>query len=136
MSYITWNDDLAVGNAFIDSDHRKLIGLVNDLHDAMAEGKGKEVLGATLSNLIKYTAAHFKREEDEMARIGYSGAIAHRQEHEKLVREVLSLQQKFNDGNALLTVKVSKFLKDWLVEHIMKTDKAFSKAIQLAASGR
>lgn len=135
MSYFTWCDDLAVGNAFIDSDHRKLIGLVNDLHDAMAEGKGKEVLGVTLSNLIKYTAAHFKREEDEMVRIGYSGAIAHRQEHEKLVREVLSLQQKFNDGNAMLTVKVSEFLKDWLVEHIMKTDKAFSKAIQQASSG-
>lgn len=135
MSYISWSDDLAVGNTFIDNDHRKLIGLVNDLHDAMSQGKGKEVLGSTLSNLIKYTSAHFKREEDEMARIGYSGAMAHRQEHEKLVREVLSLQQKFNDGNALLTVKVSKFLKDWLVDHIMKTDKALSKAIQQAGSG-
>lgn len=136
MSYFTWSDDLAVGNTFIDSDHRKLIGLVNDLHGAMAEGKGKDVLGVTLSNLIKYAAAHFKREEDEMDRIGYSGAIEHRQEHEKLVREVLSLQGKFNEGNALLTVKVSKFLKDWLVEHIMKTDKALSTAIQQAASGR
>lgn len=136
MSYMTWSDDLAVGNAFIDSDHRKLIGLINDLHDATAEGKGTEVLGVTLSNLIKYAAAHFRREEDEMARIGYSGAIAHRQEHEKLVREVLSLQQKFNDGNAMLTVNVSKFLKDWLVNHIMKTDITFSKAIQQAASGR
>lgn len=136
MPYFTWSEDLAVGNAFIDSDHRKLIGLINDLHDAMAEGKGKEVLAVTLSNLIKYAAAHFRREEDEMDRIGYCGATEHRQEHEKLVREVLSLQQKFNDGDAMLTVKVSKFLKDWLVDHIMKTDMTFSKAIQQAASGR
>lgn len=136
MPYFTWSEDLAVDNAFIDSDHRKLIGMINDLHDAIAEGKGEDVLGVTLGNLIRYAAAHFRREEDEMVRIGYSGAIEHCHEHEKLLREVLSLQQKFNDGNAMLTVNVSKFMKDWLVDHIMKTDMTFSKAIQQAPSGR
>lgn len=130
MAYFTWNDSLMVGNSFIDNDHKKLVGLVNDLHEAMAQGKGKDIVGKTLNNLIKYTAEHFKREEDEMKRINYPGALAHKQEHEKLVREVLDLQKKFNEGNALLTVKVSKFLKDWLLDHIMKTDMSLSVALK------
>jgi hemerythrin-like metal-binding protein len=135
MAHMTWSDDLAVGNYFIDNDHQTLIGLINEFHDAMAQGKGSEVLRVTLGNLIKYMAAHFKREEAEMDRIGYSDATAHRNEHEKLVREVLDLQKRFNEGNALLTVKVSKFLKDWLVNHIMETDKAFGVGIRQASTG-
>lgn len=44
MTYITWNNELSVGNAFIDKDHHKLIDFINELHDAMAQGKGKDVL--------------------------------------------------------------------------------------------
>lgn len=135
MAHMIWSEDLAVGNDFIDNDHRKLIGLINDFHDAMAQGKGNEALRVTLGNLIKYTAAHFKREEEEMDRIGYADAIAHCSEHEKLIREVLALQRRFSEGNVLLTVKVSTFLKDWLVNHIMKTDKAFGIAIRQATAG-
>ena len=133
MSYISWTDDLSVGNAFIDKDHRRLIEFVNELHDAMAQGKGKDVLGHILANLIKYTAEHFKREEDEMDRIKYSHSIAHKTEHKKLVHDVLELQKKFADGKTLLTMGVSKFLKDWLVNHIMKTDMLLSAALKKAA---
>ena len=136
MAYFSWNDELSVGNNFIDSDHRKLIDLVNKLHDAMAQGKGKEILGKTLGDLIQYTKEHFKREEDEMKRVGYSGSVAHQREHDKLIRDVLKLQKEFSDGNAFLTVQVSKFLKDWLVEHIMKTDKALSVALKQATAAK
>ena len=135
MARMTWSDDLSVGNEFIDNDHQTLIGLINEFHDAMAQGKGSEVLRVTLGNLIKYTAAHFKREEEEMVRIGYADAIAHCSEHEKLIREVLALQKRFSEGNVLLTVKVSQFLSDWLVNHIMKTDKALGIAIRQASTG-
>ena len=130
MSYITWSDSLSVGNAFIDKDHRRLVEMVNELHDAMTAGHGKDVLGKTLAALIQYTAEHFKREEDEMARINYGQAVAHKQEHKQLVAHVLELQKKFADGNTMLTVAVSKFLKEWLVNHIMKTDHALAVAIK------
>lgn len=133
MAHMTWSEDLAVGNNFIDSDHRTLISLINAFHDALAKGQGNHALGVTLGNMIKYAAAHFKREEDEMERIGYCDAAAHRLAHEKLVREVLDLQKQFNQGEAVLTLKVSKFLKDWLLEHIMKTDKALGAAIRQAS---
>jgi hemerythrin-like metal-binding protein len=106
MAYFQWSDDLSVGNKHIDSDHKKLLDLCNNLHDAMAQGKGKDVLGKTLGELIQYTKEHFKREEEEMRRINYSNTVAHRQEHDKLIQDVLKLQKEFGEGNAFLTVQV------------------------------
>lgn len=133
MAYFAWTDELKVGNAFIDSDHQKLIKLINELHEAMALGRGKEVLGKTLSELIRYTQEHFKREEEHMQRAAYADYAAHKQEHDKLIKEAVALQTKFNGGNGMLSVQVSAFLRDWLVGHIMKVDKKLALALKQAA---
>jgi len=133
MAYFSWSEDLRVGNSFIDSDHQKLIKLVAQLHEAMAEGHGKDVLGKTLAELIRYTQEHFKREEDHMLRMRYPGYAAHKQEHDRLMREVLDLQTRFNAGNGMLSVQVSGFLRNWLVQHIMKSDMELASAIRNAA---
>jgi hemerythrin len=132
MALFTWSDDLAVGNDFIDGDHKKLIKMVNDFHDAMEQGRGNEVIGKVLNNLIIYTREHFKREEAEMQRIKYPRFLAHQQEHDKLIKDVAELQSNFASGKAMLTLKVAKFLKDWLVTHIRQTDKLLADAIQKA----
>ena len=132
MAFFAWQDELSVGHRFIDKDHQRLIQLINELHEAMAQGRGKAALAKTLGDLILYTKEHFAREEAEMTRIRYSAAPAHREEHAKLVREVLALQKQFNEGGALSAVRVSGFLKTWLVDHIQTSDKAFGVAIKQA----
>jgi hemerythrin-like metal-binding protein len=129
MALFTWNEQLSVGNGFIDGDHKKLIKLVNDFHDAMEQGRGNDVIGKVLNNLIIYTREHFTREEVEMQRIRYSRYLAHKQEHDKLIREVLDLQANFANGTVMLSIKVSKFLREWLVNHIQKTDKILAEAL-------
>ena len=56
MALINWNNSMSVRVAKIDQQHQKLIAMINDLDDAMKQGKGKEVLGKVLSSLISYTA--------------------------------------------------------------------------------
>jgi hemerythrin len=131
MGYFSWTDELSVGSTFIDNDHRKLIGLVNQLHEAMSQGQGKEILKNVLVELIKYTKEHFRREEEHMQKIQYAERTAHKVEHDKLLNEVLDLQKKFNDGSVMLTIQVSKFLREWLVTHIMKSDQKLATAIRL-----
>jgi len=132
MALFEWSDELSVGNQFIDSDHKKLIKLVNDFHDAMEQGRGNEVIGKVLNNLIIYTKEHFQREQDEMQKIKYPRYLAHKLEHEKLIREVMDLQENFSSGKALLSIKVSKFLRDWLLTHILQTDKLLADALRQA----
>ncbi|TXI18541.1 MAG: bacteriohemerythrin [Roseateles sp.] len=113
----------------MDGDHRHLVGLVNQLHYAMAMGQGSDVLGTILASLIAYTQEHFKREEEYMQRIGYARRAEHKREHDTLIQEVLALEQQFRTGRGLLTVRVSKFLKVWLLNHIAQSDRAFVLAM-------
>lgn len=41
MPIIQWNDSLPVGVDAMDLQHKKLVNLINQLFDAMKEGKGK-----------------------------------------------------------------------------------------------
>jgi len=129
MAYI-WTDDLAVGHTQIDSDHKHLYDLVNRLYDAMKAGKGNTVLGATLDELIRYTASHFGREEALMQQIRYAAAAEHKAAHTALVSEVQGLQQRFKTGSVALSPEVFKFLGDWLRNHIMTHDKLLGAAAQ------
>ena len=43
MALINWNDSFSVNVAVIDQQHKKLVDMINDLNDAMKQGKGKDV---------------------------------------------------------------------------------------------
>jgi hemerythrin len=125
MAYIVWNEKYSVGVKEIDLQHKKLTDLINGLHDAMKEGKGKDVLARVLQDLINYAASHFATEEKYMTQFKYPAYPAHKGEHEKFVKKVLDLQKDFNSGTAVMTLEVMNFLKDWLFNHIQGTDKKY-----------
>ena len=129
MASIVWDDKFKTGNSKIDNEHRKLIDLINQLSGAMQAGKGKEVCGKVLGDLITYTKTHFAMEEQLMATHSYAKTTEHKAEHAKLVQEVLDFQTKFNAGAVTLSVSLFTFLKDWLVNHIMKSDMALAHGI-------
>ena len=54
MSLIRWNDNFSVNVTMIDHDHKKLVAMINELTDAMKAGRGKDVLGKILYELIQY----------------------------------------------------------------------------------
>lgn len=63
MALIQWDDSFSVKVAEIDQQHKRLIVMINELHDAMKQGKGKDALGKIINGLISYTATHFDTEE-------------------------------------------------------------------------
>ena len=50
---------------------KKLIDLVNELHDGIQARKAPDSLAKVLAGLITYTATHFKHEEEFFAKTGY-----------------------------------------------------------------
>ena len=74
-----WGPKLWVGVKDIDDQHKKLVEIVNKLNDAMVAGHGREVIGPTLNELIRYTQQHFAAEERIMLSLdppGANGTIA------------------------------------------------------------
>ena len=125
MELITWSERYAVHIAEIDQQHRKLISLLNQLDDAMTEGKGTSVLGAVLAELVEYTLYHFSTEERLFERHSYPGAADHKKEHGDFTARVRKLKQDFDGGNWMLTIDVLKVLTTWLNNHILGTDKKY-----------
>ncbi|MFI3138194.1 MAG: bacteriohemerythrin [Methylococcaceae bacterium] len=129
MALLTWSNMFSVGVNEIDNQHKKLIDLINQLNDAMKAGKGADVLGKVLSELVNYTVYHFGYEEGLMGQHKYEESPTHKGEHKKFVDTVGDFKKKFDSGNAVITVEIMNFLRDWLTNHIMKTDKKLGQAL-------
>lgn len=126
MPLMTWTEKLSVGVGVIDDDHKKLVGMVNELYDAMQGGHGRDALGRILEELVQYTKFHFAREEKYFAQTGYPAAVPHKREHDALTRQVLDVQQKYSAGaTTTLSLDVLHFLKNWLVNHIQGSDQKY-----------
>ncbi len=126
MPFTEWSKEFSVGVEEIDGDHRKLLELLNQLHDAAKTGDGREVLGSVLDGLMLYVGYHFAHEESLFLRTNYPGYERHRRQHQALTITVKEIRDDFQLGGAdALPRQVLEFLKNWLYEHIMGSDRAF-----------
>ncbi len=127
MALIQWNEKLSVKVAEIDQQHKMLIDMVNELNDAMKQGKGKDVIGKIIDGLASYTVTHFSTEEKYFDQFGYPDTKNHKKEHATFVKKVSEFKDGFEKGKMSLTLNVMNFLSDWLKNHIMVTDKKYSQ---------
>jgi len=125
MPNLEWSDNLKVNISAIDTQHQKLVELVNKLFDAMKIGKGKSVTGEILKELADYTVYHFETEESLMEKYEYPDSDHHILAHKNLVDQVLAFQRKFAKGEITVTLELFKFLNNWLIDHIVAVDKKF-----------
>ena len=136
MAYFEWADDMVIDNGPIDKDHQILVRQVNELHTATSEGRGHEVVGRLLDELIRDTVEHIRREEQEMARMGYPRLVQHKQGHDQFVADLQGLQRKFEGGSSTVASKLSTVLRDWLSLHIRRYDKDMLKFTQQQSRSR
>ncbi len=125
-SFIAWNEKMSVGVEVLDADHKKLIALLNDLHDGIIAGRGTERLGRVLDGLVDYIGTHFAHEENYFTQTGYPDAEEHIQEHRALTKLVKDVQARYNQGKfEALSLNTMNFLKDWMIVHVQGTDKNY-----------
>ncbi len=123
---IEWSDELLVGNAAIDQQHRQLLALINELHEAMTRGRGTSVLRQIVDGLIEYTHVHFTTEESYFEACDYPDCAAHKQQHQDFVAKVTDFKQGLDEGRLMLTLDVMSFLGEWLVDHIQGSDASYA----------
>ena len=126
MELFEWNDEYLVNIKSIDEQHKKLVEIINKLNEAMYEGQGCEMLEPVLKELVEYTKTHFANEENLLSTNGYPDYEEHKKKHDDLTKEAVDLQKQFEGGRIMITMQVMKFLKDWLSNHILNTDKKYS----------
>ncbi len=130
MPLMEWKPSYSVGIASFDEDHQKLIRMLNELNHALQERKGKLVIGSILMRLMEYTDYHFSAEETAMRLREYEGYAHHRDEHRILAAKVRDYVSEFTSGNALISINVLCFLRDWLENHMIREDQAYSECLR------
>ena len=130
---IRWNDSFALGDPQIDAEHRRLVNILNDLADAVENGRGDSVLGSILTRLRQYAAHHFSNEEAFMERVGFTELERHRKLHAELSLTVTEYLRRFESGARIRPVEILNFLSDWLVDHIQREDRKAHDQVKPAA---
>lgn len=120
--FFPWNDRLSVGVQVIDDDHKKLVALVNRLHQTMKEGGDAAALGAIIQEAADYTQFHFAREEGLMRQHDYPELARQEAAHRRMVAQLQALAEQFSAGEFSIAMDVMAFAKIWLTQHILGED--------------
>lgn len=125
MSLVEWSQELSVNIEEVDDQHKKLVGILNELHEAMSSGRGRETLQGILGGLAEYTVYHFGTEEDLFEAHDYPATALHKAQHADFVERVSGFKERFGKGDGSLSIDVLNFVADWLKEHIQGSDREF-----------
>jgi hemerythrin len=133
MTLMTWNDEMSVGVKELDDDHKQLIDLLTEAHEALLSGLSREALGEVVDRLVDRTMAHFAHEEALFDRTGFPGADAHRREHDLMLDQALKWQAHFKSGSPPpLSVEHICGFESWLDNHIQGADMLYGPHLNAA----
>lgn len=125
-----WRKSYEIGVAEIDMQHRRLVGMINELSDAMMERRGQRAVKHVLDELKDFIVEHFETEESVMEKSGYPDLPQHRIKHVELTRQVLEFREKARGDQQLEASELLDFLCDWLRNHMMVFDKEVGKYLK------
>ena len=125
VEFIKWSERFSLNIELIDKQHKQLIYLINQLYDNMKNGNSKNILEKTIDELCEYTKVHFKEEEKIFEKYGYIDTVEHKESHQIFINEIVNFKKMFNENKVTVSSKILLYLRDWLYDHILKTDKKY-----------
>jgi hemerythrin-like metal-binding protein len=128
MTFLDWSADYSVGVAIFDDEHKKLIAIINSLHEALQTGVNNETLDQISGSMVEYTMMHFRHEEMYFDDWAYPEAASHIEAHSQLRRQVFEYRKQIGgaDSRALAEAMLI-FLRQWLIQHILVDDRAYGE---------
>jgi len=130
MAFYSWKPEYSVGNDLMDKQHQILIEMINKMHDAMKVGKGGVEAGIIATEMIDYSKMHFAVEEELMKKYQFSAFNEHVKEHKAFIEKAAVFQKEIDSGSFTLSMEITTFLRDWLTNHILVNDMAYSKVVK------
>jgi len=122
MTLLGWKENYRTGFDSIDFEHKSLIDGINNI---FAEGDGdQEKLLTALGEIHALISAHFALEEKIMRDQRYPAYIPHKQDHERLLDEILSIMESLGKNPHLdPAATLREQLSAWFGVHFASLDK-------------
>lgn len=124
-----WTPNLSVGNNKIDQQHQDLLLNIDKIKELDTSNINKKEADALLNFITDYMTKHFNEEEVLLKKNNYPDLEKHHEIHEKFKKDMNTAIENAKLQNyskvSLSSVKVK--LSSWLISHIMKEDRKYSK---------
>ncbi len=124
MSTANWKDEYTVNVNEIDSQHKKMINLVNNIQLSVVSHKNKDNdLKLLLYELLEYTRINFSTEENLMKKHAYPKFKKHHKEHKSLLKQIKQLIKVLEKGKHLTFYSDYDISSDLAIIHMKDHDK-------------
>ncbi|MGD0580495.1 MAG: bacteriohemerythrin [Bryobacteraceae bacterium] len=120
MAFLVWEPSFSIGVWEIDRQHRLLIGLINQLHEAVSGVDPDKKPQAVFAATVECVRNHFAFEESFFERLGYEDLVAHKGSHKQLLDQLSDLRRQFDAGSVSVSPELVKLLKEWMTTHILQ----------------
>ena len=116
MPYIEWDAQLETGVAGIDHEHRRLVQLLNDIHELIVADADPHRIADTLADFHTLATAHFALEEKIMRDQKYPAFAERRETHRRLLDEVRDIMDAYDAGSYRGSQSLPATLRQWLFQ--------------------
>jgi len=126
---LQWKDEYSVGVEVLDRQHRGLIVLINRLSSSQTNA---DMMVHVFDELEAYTKDHFSMEEKLLKEADYADFKMHRKQHRAFEQWLSAVRQTYSVGvtsPTLLAESIDAFLRDWLVNHILSSDRDYADTL-------
>lgn len=135
---MAWTEQLSVGNEAIDSEHKKLIRLTNDVIRAI-QARESSGLARAFEQLEHWLCLHFANEQKMAQAIGFDFSN-HQLAHHYGLNELRFLRGLLIAKNCLwfdgAMEHFTHFLKRWMIDdHIVRMDMRMKPVLQARPYG-
>lgn len=138
LEIFPWNENFATGIEAIDTQHKRLVELLNVLVGHMAFQLDAPAVDQIMEELTAYTQVHFRSEEAIWGRHfgGDPWMGWHQEAHADFIGKIAELRATgaSRPYDAVIEEIVS-FLTHWLALHIIESDKRMAKVVLALPSG-
>ena len=136
MAILTWSDQLNLGIPSVDQQHQHLVAILNQLDEAVALGYEPQKVLSLIDELVDYAHYHFDNEEQLMLDSGYDSELfgKHQIQHQEFVKRIRQEQSKAQNDPDTVSNSLIDFLVEWLMGHILFSDKQMALALNQNAS--
>ena len=129
---LVWAEQLSIGNAKIDSDHKKLITMVNGLQ-YMIKTRAASALPEAFNQLEYWLRIHFIDEEKIAIAVNHP-FDQNKLEHDQLLEEFQLMKDVFLAKNGKWSDEeaeyYSVFLSGWITNHVLSEDMLMKPVLQ------
>lgn len=124
-----------VGIAQVDQEHQQLFAIVGRIQAALEQDSDTAQAQArqAVAELLDYTRTHFASEEALMAAAGYPELATHQDLHQELLYQVSDMEMRVEMGEPSASLDLSRFLANWLINHIQAADRRFGAFVAAKA---